>query len=943
MESQFLWHALETDSVAHELKTDLEQGLTNKEAHSRFAVYGRNELPDHHSIPVAYLFLRQIASSMLPFLLIFSGFLFYLWSANGDTKLFTIAVAVLGILVANVILGSFQELKADRYLYSLRKIARDAVYTRVLRNGHILPVRVTELVPGDIFYFEAGDQIPADGRLIEANQLTIDESVITYTKVDAEKDPSVLEKNVQIHQRNNMVFMKSVVVTGRGKAIVTAIGKQTQAFQEEIEDETIAQHSEFESMLSRRGYWFALGCIILSAVLGAMVILLNKKPVLDGVMAGLILLMAAWPAGLIEFVTMAFAVGMRKLSDLKIIIKNLPGAEKLADVVLICCSKKGVLTQNKMIARKIFVDGEIIDIEDNEDDADSKILMDSKNADLPLLLTVASMCTNTEVKNTSEGWSIEGDPTEGALIIAAMKGGINKDELELSLTRIGELPYNSERKRMSVIYKDSNGEVFVFTRGAVENVMDICSDMQLHGYIDTLNASKFRAVRSVSRNFAKDRAECIAFAYSPLEEEPTDYTVAAIERDMIFVGMIGLVDPPRIDAKQAIKKCLLGGIKPIMLTDDCKETAIGFAKELGLARGESEVLTGEELDTLDEKEFYDIQDRFSVYSDLSPSQKTRIIQTLMESGRITAMIGESASDAGAIQEANVGIAAGQMGSSVSINTSDMLIMDNSFNTAVKAIEGTRSTLQNAKKVIRYFLSISLATTSIILFSFIVNLFWKGFVFPPLSLLQILWINFIACSIPAIGIVFNPFTTNLLGDGTYAHGRMFNSELKINILIRGMLTAIFAIIVYAFSLGPTDLWDANQDRAKTAAMTILVMSQLAFAFQCGRSSNDGFFRKFFSNKLLLGLVVLALFMHLAVIYVPTVSAIFGTKPLSLIDWIPIVVAFAIFWLPLDELFTTSIDYEEEYEEKSYEKRESIEDDRTIIDDTELEDDSDDEIS
>jgi len=945
MESHFLWHALETDSVAHELKTDVEQGLSNKEASSRLAVYGRNELPDHHSIPVAYMFLRQIVSSMLPILLIFAGYLFYLWSENEDEKFLTTGIVILGILVVNIILGSFYELKADKFLYSLRKIARDAVYTRVLRNGHILHVRVTELVPGDIIYFEAGDQIPADGRLIEANQLSVDEFVITQTKVDVEKEPSILEKNEQIHQRKNMVFAKSSVVAGRGKAIVTATGKQTQAFQEGIEDETIAQHSEFESVLSRNGSWFAFGCIIFSVALGAVEIFLYKKPILDGVTAGLILLMAAWPAGLIEAVTMAFAVGMRKLSYLQIVIRNLPEAEKLADVALICCSKKGILTENQMVAKKIFVDGEIIDVEDSEDDIDSKILANNKNVDLSLLLTAACMSNNTEVKKTSEGWSIEGDSTEGALIIAAMNGGVNKDELALSLTRVGEIPYDPVRKRMSIIYKDSNDEIFVFTRGSVENVVDVCCDMQLYGYIERLNTNRIRAVRSVSRNFAKDHAECIALAYSPLEGDLSNYTVRSIERDMIFIGMIGLVDPPRTDVKQAVKKCLMGGIKPIMLTDDAKDTAISFARELGIARGESDVLTGEELDTLDEKEFYDIQERFSIYADVSPEQKARIIRTLKESGRITAMIGESANDADAIQEAHIGIAAGQTGSSVSINASDVLIMDNSFNTAVKAIEGTRSTLQNVKKVIRYFLSISLATTCIVLFSFIVNIFWKDFAFPPLSLLQVLWINLVASSIPAIAIIFNPFMTNPLGDGTYAHGRVFNSELKINILIRGILTAIFAIIVYVFSLGPTDSLGANQDRAKTAAMTILVMSQLAFAFQCCRSSEEGFFRKFFSNKLLLSLVILVILMHLAIIYVPYVSAIFGTKPLSLIDWIPIIVAFAIFWLPLDELFTTNVEYEEEYEERSYDKREIAEDEQPGLDDIEDEDqhDSDNEKS
>lgn len=914
MESHFFWHALEIDSVAHELKTDIEQGLSNKEALSRLAVYKRNELSDKHSTPIASIILRVIISSMLPILLLFVAFLAFMWLNNSETKLLITSIMVLVFLIVNIVLSSIQEIKSYNYLNTLRKIAKDAIYAKVIRNGHIVSVKATELVPGDIIILEMGDQVPADGRIIEANHLIIDESVITSLKGTVKKETNVINKDIPLNQQNNMIFMKSMVVSGKGKAIVTATGEKTQAYFEEIEEETIIQRSGFESVLSKIGGWYALVCIIISIGAGAVIFLLNEEPnIIESVMVSMSLIMATWPAGLIEAVTMAFAVGMKKLNDSHIIIRNLPGAERLADVELICCNKKGIMTQNKMNVKKIFVDGEIIDIEDDIYDTDPSIVLNSKSADLPLLLTVASMCTNAEVRNSSEGWNVEGDPTEGSLILTAMKGGIKKDEIGLNLTMIGELPYDPERKRMSMVFKDNNDEVFVFTRGAVENVLDVCIDIQLHGYVDILNASKIRAVRSVSENFAKDGSQCIAFAYYQLDGEPRNFSVKLLERDMIFIGMMGLEDLPRHDTRQSVKDCIIGSIKPIMMTDECKEIATGFANDMGIARSESEVLTGEELDTLDEKAFFDIQDRFSVYADISPLQKSRIIRTLKETGQVTAMIGDNATDLDAIEEAHIGISAGETGSSVSINASDIIIMDNSFGTAVKAIEGTRNTLQNAKRILRFFLSGSIATACTIIIALVINRIWNDFHFPPLSLLQVLWINLVAGIIPAFGIIYNPLNGNSLRDGSYIYGKVFSNELKANILIRGILASIFAIIVYAFSLGPAELF-TNQDRATTAAMSILIISQLAFAFQCCRSTNKGLFNKIFGSKLMMILAILAIFIHLFVVYLPQLNEIFGTKPLSLIDWIPIVIAFAIFWLPLDELFTTGSEYEDDEDDR-----------------------------
>jgi Ca2+-transporting ATPase len=909
--SSFLWHTQEVGSVTHELKTDLEQGLSNKEAASRLVTYGPNQLPERERIPWADIFLRQHISLMIPILVLASVILVRTGSLNG-------AAAVISILIVSIILSGFQAVKSERLFRYLRKFANSSMYTRVLRSGHVGPVKATDLVPGDIICFEAGDQIAGDGRLVEAKQLTIDESQVAECEEatePVEKDAATLSEDVPVHLRKNMVFMGTMVTNGSGRAIVTTTGAQTQLAQVSVDRARkveAAQRSLLEAKLSRKGLWFAGGCIAASAIFWAVVMLLDIIPPPEGVMACLGFLMAAWPMGLIEAVTMALTVGMKRLSERQIVIRRFLGAEALASATAICSDKTGIMTQNRMTVKKVFVDGRIMDVEGDGYDPESGGFppdAEEDSPDLPLLLTVASMCTNTEVKNTPEGWSVIGDPTEAALIVAGMKGGINKDELGLSLTKIAELPFDPERKRMSVVFRAPKDEIFVFTKGSLETILDICGNVQLHGYMDNLDIGRQRAIWAVNQSFARDSMRSLAFAYCQLKDEPEEYTVEVLERDLVFVGIMGIVDPPRHDAKLAVKKCLIGAVQPIMLTDDYLDTAFAFAQDLEIVQEGSAALTGAELDILGEKEYSSLAERFAVYSDISPIHKLRIVRTLKERGEVTAVIGGRARDVDAIREADVGIAAGRTGSSVTIDASDIVLMDDSFGSAVDAIEGMRGAYGNAKKIIRYLLSASSATAGTILLSLIIRIFWEDFPFPPLLFLHVLWINLLAGSIPALAIIFNPVTDDVMKDGPYQRGSIFDGGLRSKILIRGILTAFLALIAFTFSLGSSDSWEINQGRAMTATFTVLVMSQLAFAFQCRRTPDEGFFRKFLTSKLLLGITLVAILLHLSIIYISPVSTIFRTKPLLPVDWIPILVAFVICSLPLDELFNTHTGNEE----------------------------------
>jgi Ca2+-transporting ATPase len=906
MSSPFLWHTQEVDSVAYELKTDLEQGLSNKEAASRLAAYGPNELSVPEHLSWVKVFTRQNISLMIPVLALASVILF----RTGRTST---AVLVICVSIVSIILSSLQEIRSETLLRYFRKLASKSIHARVLRSGHIDLVKATDLAPGDIICFEAGDQIPADGRLIEAKHLAVDESVFLETTEPTEKGVNVVSEDIMplhpIQQRRNMIFMGTSVVSGSGRAIIIATGMQTQIAQvslSQTEESEVDQSSTLEARLMKKGLWVAVGCIAFSVLLWIAAKFLVNMSTLDGAVVGMSFLIAAWPMGLIDAVSMALTTGMKKLTKNQIVIRQPSGMEALASVTALCSEKTGIMTQNLMTVKKVFVDGRIISVEGDGYDPESGGFppnAEEDNPDLPLLLTAASVCTDTEVKNTTEGWSVMGDATEGALIVAAMKGGVSKDELGLTLEKLAELPFDPERKRMSVVFRAPNDEMFLFTRGSLETVMDICSNIQLYGYVEDLDIGKQHAIWAVDQSFARERMLSLAFAYRKLEEEPENYTVETIERDLVFVGMMGIADPLRADVKPAVSKCLDGGVETIMLTGDHTSTAFAFAQALDIARDVSETLSGEDLDIMGEKEYSSSAEKFSVYADVSPDQKLRIVRTLRDKDEVIAVIGKDAGDVPAIEEADVGIAAGQNGSSATINASDVVIMDSSFATAVNAIETMRGAYGNARKIARYFLSGGAATAFTILIALIIRIFWRNSPFPPLSFLHVLWINLLGVSISAIAIIFNPLTDGAMKEGPYPRGSIFDSRAKSEMVIRTLVATAFALIAFAFSLGyQKSLWVNNQSRAITAVLTVLIMSQLAFAFQRRRTPDESFSSRFLKNKLLLILTSLVILIHLSVIYVPRINQIFGMKPLSLVDWIPVLAAFVICLLPLDELFS-----------------------------------------
>lgn len=906
MSSSFLWHTQSVDSVAHELNTNPKNGLSNKEASIRLGTYGFNQIPRRTGIPWLNIILRQQISLMIPLILISIILLFF-------NKILIGGLVLMFLLVIGIIFSIFQEFKSEKLMQTLRKSADDSNYTKVIRNSNVNFVRAKDLVPGDIMYFDKGDQIPADGRLFVAEDLTIDESIFDETIEPVEKIIDTISPDIQSQASQsikNMVYMGTKVSRGKGLAITTATGSQTRIAQN-LSQFKEAEHFQpwlLEIGISKKGLLFAIGCIICFAILwlilSYMKITLSKSFIIS---TGF--LMAIWPMGLIETIRTAMVVGMQRLRERQIIIRNPAGTEKLASATVICSSKTGVMTENQMVVRKIFIDGSIIDVEGegyNPNSGGFPPEAEDEYPDLPLLLSMAAMCNNTEVKDTPEGWSVFGNPVEGALIVAAMKGGLKKDEVALTLSQLGEIPFDPGRKRMSVIYKEPNGGVFIFTKGSVESVLDICTDVQLYENIDPMTPGKYNAIKAVNHNFASLGMRSLVFAYRKLDSEPSSYIASDLEKNMVFIGVIGISDSVRSNINSLVEKCNVGNIKPIIFTDEPADTATSFANSLKLLAENSSVITGEDLDLQNEREDQDLVEKASIYAEILPLHKVRIINALKENKKITAVIGENEDDAEAIREADVGIAANPTCSSAAIGSSDLVLNDGSFATAINAIQIMRGTYGNAKRLIRYSLSGSLGIAITILGILLISIFWNSS--SPLSkdaiymiLSYTLWVNILAIFVPAFAMAFNPATDDVMKEGPYLVGNILDRVTIFRILIKGLITAILAFIVYVFSMGISN----NQYFGITAVMTFLIMSQLAFAFQCRRTPDDSLLRGFYANRLMLLLALIIILLHFWIIYIPALGRIFNTRPISFIHWMPIIIGVVISFLPFDEIILRNI--------------------------------------
>jgi Ca2+-transporting ATPase len=748
-----VWHSLDTAGVLKELDSDLHRGLTQEEVNQRLQKYGYNELKQEDRISPWEIFVGQFKNILIVILLI----AIVLSALVGEL----IDAAIIGVIVVfSAGLGFTQEYRAERALEALKKMLSPTI--TVLRGGKEEEVSSKELVPGDMLLLEAGDRVPADARLIESHSLRSDEASLTGESLPVDKFIQPIAAEARVSDRRNTVFAGTTVTYGRGKAAVIATGMTTEfgkIAQEVTEIE--AEETPLEKRTAEIGKW--LGIIALSIcffVAGFSIVrelLMGKVDIpffIKIVMFAIALAVAAVPEALAAIVTGALAIGMHEMAKRNALVRKMPAVETLGCTTVICSDKTGTLTKGEMTIRQIFVDGRTIEVTGvgytptGEFKADSYNPADSKP--LRMLLQAGLLCNDAILEETSGEWIIKGDPTEGALVVAAAKAGAHQTEMRLENPRVEEIPFSSERKRMTTIHQMENSQRIAFMKGAPELVLERCSHILENGGVKELSAAQKASIQKINEEMASNALRVLGMAYRELPDGIA-YTEDAVESNMVFLGLGGMIDPPREEAVQAIQVCKQVKIKPIMVTGDHRLTAVAIAKEMGIYREGDKVLTGEELEKLSDDEFKRVVDKITVYARVSPMDKLKIVTAWKARGEVVAMTGDGVNDAPALKHADIGVAMGIKGTDVAKEAADMVLSDDNFATIVKAIELGRWIYDNIKKYLTYLLRCNI--TEVVVIAGVVMILGPEYL--PLLPAAILYINLATDGLPALALGVAP--------------------------------------------------------------------------------------------------------------------------------------------------------------------------------------------
>lgn len=857
-------------------------GLSEKEAGKRLEKHGLNILTEKRKVSAFKILLEQFGDFMVLILIaatIISAFM-------GEI---TEAVTIIAIVILNSILGFVQEYRTEKTMQALKELA--APMARVMRDGMISSIPAERIVPGDLILLEEGDRIPADSVLIEVKSMQVDESLLTGESEPMEKalDLKGRKRTDDISTRSG-VFMGTIVTRGRGKAIVTSTGMNTEMGRiadmiQNIEEDGTPLQKRLESL----GRFIVFGCLIICAIVSVTGILRGKE-IFTMLLSGISLAVAAVPEGLPAIVTIALALGVQRMLKRNALIRKLPAVETLGCASVICSDKTGTLTENKMTVRQIYAGGNVIDVStgDIQFRHKGRTVEPENDNTLRLTLEIAALCNNAKLTRVAEKEGAigkfkklfvkqervqaVGDPTEGALLIAAAKAGMTGESLGMTYFRIDEIPFDSERKCMSVVCDNHKGEATIFTKGAPDVIIEKCSRIYTSKGIVDLTAAGRAEVLKMNDKMAGDALRVIGTAYKRLHSK---HDSRNMEKDLVFVGLLGMIDPPRKEVVEAVQKCRMAGIKPVMITGDHKITAAAIARELKILQDGDRVLTGAELEQMGENGLANAADNVSVYARVSPRHKLMIVKALKKSGHIVAMTGDGVNDAPAVKEADIGIAMGVTGTDVTKEASSMILTDDNFATIVAAVEEGRVIYNNIRKFIRYMLSCNLGEVLTMFLGMLMGL-------PiPLLPIQILWVNLVTDGLPAIALGLDPPEKDvMMRKPRGAKEHIFSNGLLNLILFRGTLIGISTLAVFTSIL----YFAQDVECARTAAFVTLVMTQLIHVFECKSEKKNIFEISIFNNIPLVLAVVCSLAMILGVIYMPVFQDIFKTVPLTYSDWI-----------------------------------------------------------
>jgi len=869
------WHAKSIEEVLELLKTS-EKGLSEREAEERLKKYGPNLIEKKRRLEPLKILVRQF-TSFLVLLLVFATCISFFIGEFFD------GLAISAIIILNASLGFFQEYRAEKAVEALKKLA--APKAKVLRDGKLRVLDAKNLVPGDIIFFEQGDILPADVRIIEAVNLKIDESLLTGESMPSLKFTHKLPEKTTLADRENMGYSSTLVTYGRGKGVVVATGMKTE-FGKIAESIQKIKEEPTPLLLRLRnlGLWLGAIILLLCGIIFAVELIFTRK-IYESFMVAVALAVSAVPEGLPVAVTVCLALGVKRMAKRNAIVKKLASVETLGCVTVIATDKTGTLTKNEMTVKKIFVDNKVLEVTGIGYEPVGKILENGKEVkklkDLSLLFEIGCLCNHASLEKDGE-WRVVGDPTEGSLLVAAAKFGIWREKLEKEYPIAAEIPFSSERKMMTTVHKRGK-KYFVCVKGAPEVIVHKSKFILKNSKIRRFSKEEKERILEKVKEFGEEALRTLAFAYKEIESiKKVD---EKIEEDLIFVGFVGMIDPPRPEVKEAVEKCRQAGIKVLMITGDHALTAKAIAKEIGM-KGEH-VITGAELDELSDKELEEVVEKVTIYARTSAQHKERILEALRKKGHVIAMTGDGVNDAPAVKKADVGIAMGKKGSDVTREASHIVLADDNFATIVNAIEEGKGIYDNIRKFIRYLLSVNFAEIFLILATTLLRL-------PlPLLPLQILWINLLTDGLPALALSTDPYEKDIMKRRPRSKKEGIFHKMLLFIIVGGIVNFIFDFLIFIFGLREFNIY-----KARTMVFTFVVAFELFFIFNCRSEKHSVFRIGIGGNKKLLLAITISFLLQFLVIYIPFFQAIFKTVPLSLYDWMIILLfsSSALFILP-----------------------------------------------
>ena len=893
------------DQVFAALSVDPQQGLSSSEARTRLEQLGRNELPHVPPIPAWRRVLEQFQNPLTILLLVATVISFVAWIIERAEPIPFETITILAIVILNALLGYVQEARAEQAVAALQAMA--APHARVLRDGKQQQIAAAEVVPGDIVLIEEGDTLPADGRLLEAVALRVAESTLTGESSSVSKTVAPIAEEAGIGDQTNMIFSSTAVTAGRGRAIVTGTGEQTEigkiagTLQRTQEGATPLQN-ELDSV----GRLLGIIVVAIAVVMAATIFFVDQVRELSDIVEVLLLAVslavAAVPEGLTAITTIVLSLGMQRMAKRNVIVRKLSSVETLGSTTVICTDKTGTLTKNEMTVRAIITAHGRADLSGSGYTPEGQVLSggrpisdDAQRYEIQRTLRAAALVNNAHLLEEGGRWSIQGDPTEGALIVAARKIGTSEEQLDQRFPRRDELPFTSERKLMSTSHRDRQAadELRLGSKGAPDVLLPRCTHELIGFDAQPLTELRRHEIQQSIDGLANEALRTIGVAFRTLPESATGELSESLEHDFVWIGVVGMIDPPRDEAKQAVLEAQTAGIRVIMITGDHPSTAAAIGSELGIIRQGEQAITGAELQKADQPMLRELVQKHSVFARVAPEHKLRIVQALKANGEIIAMTGDGVNDAPALKTADIGVAMGITGTDVSKGAADMILTDDNFASIVAAVEEGRSIFANIQKFLRYLLSSNIGEVFVmffgVVFAGVIGIVAEqgSAIVVPLLATQILWINLLTDAVPALALGLDPADHAVMTRPPRdPRSRVITPLMWFDIVFVGAIMGIGTLMVVDWSLPGGLLSGQNagtMEYARTMAFTTLVFFQLFNVFNA-RFSRRSAFSHLFDNLWLWGAVILSALLQIAVIYIPVLQTAFNTVPFSLRDWL-----------------------------------------------------------